>query len=215
MSNKQLVMAVFAEIAIVVLIAFFAWVGFNVWRVNRFTPEEREMIDNVERRYEMGVYDKKPVSKAVSASSEIDKCLTVVEERDDYANYEKVTDNGLYVVALTIYHEARGEGVRGMEAVASVIYNRSVERKMSVVDVCLQKDQFSCWKFHEVPKGDVVLKMDRAFEVCMNLAMHLIRGTFKPTLSANHYYNPKKCRPKWGRAMRCVKVIGNHRFGRV
>jgi spore germination cell wall hydrolase CwlJ-like protein len=49
------------------------------------------------------------------------------------------------VVALTILGEARGEGKRGMYAVACVIQLRSEQRKLTVAQVCHQPWQFSVW----------------------------------------------------------------------
>jgi len=43
----------------------------------------------------------------------------------------------------TLYHEARGEGVQGMEAVASVVMNRAKRSKKSVCSVVYERKQFS------------------------------------------------------------------------
>ena len=50
-----------------------------------------------------------------------------------------------HVVALTILAEARGEGREGMELVAGCILQRSIDRNMTMRQVCLQRLQFSCW----------------------------------------------------------------------
>jgi spore germination cell wall hydrolase CwlJ-like protein len=49
------------------------------------------------------------------------------------------------IVALTILGEARGEGELGMYAVACVIYERAMTRKLTSAKVCLQPYQFSIW----------------------------------------------------------------------
>ena len=49
------------------------------------------------------------------------------------------------IVAMTILGEARGEGKQGMYAVACVINQRAINRKMTPAQVCLQRKQFSCW----------------------------------------------------------------------
>jgi len=51
----------------------------------------------------------------------------------------------LFIVALTILGEARGEGMEGMAGVASVIQTRMIERKQSASQVCLSPKQFSFW----------------------------------------------------------------------
>ena len=64
------------------------------------------------------------------------------------------------VLARTLYGEARGEGLPGIEAVACVILNRVAFAKArgrywwgnTVSQVCLKPGQFSCWnagdRFH-------------------------------------------------------------------
>ena len=57
------------------------------------------------------------------------------------------------VLARTIWGEARGEGKEGMEAVASVILNRTEIAKRldgywwgnTIIQVCQKPYQFSCW----------------------------------------------------------------------
>jgi len=60
-------------------------------------------------------------------------------------------DKEIHCLADAIYHEARGEGIEGMSAVASVIMNRVKDRRWpnSVCKVVYQKGQFEAlflWK---------------------------------------------------------------------
>lgn len=129
------------------------------------------------------------------------------------------------VVTCTLWREARGEGRKGIEAVASVIANRMRERNLSAMEVCLEKGQFSCWRSDEVvtptsgffrkDKSNLSAEESKVWDFCLRIAVALVNGRFTPRISANHYYNPSKCRPSWGRKMKSVTVIGRHRFGRV
>lgn len=116
-------------------------------------------------------------------------------------------------IASTLWHEARGEGADGIRAVASVIVNRSKKSGKTCAYECLKPKQFSCWngRAHVVPakaKGKV-------WEFCKKVAHDIVCGQFKTTNNATHYYNFHLCNPSWGRKMRDVAVVGNHRFGRV
>ena len=71
-------------------------------------------------------------------------------------------------LARTIYGEARGEPIRGKEAVAAVVLNR-VGRAMerggwwwgsSVAEVCRRPWQFSCWNADDANRT----KIERADE---------------------------------------------------
>ncbi len=114
-------------------------------------------------------------------------------------------------IAWTIWAEARGEGQRGMALVASVIYNRSVERNMFVVDVCKQRKQFSCWNGVTNPK----IPSGPQWEYCLILSRGLVQGHFKPFCNSNHYYNPRLASPSWGNEMSDVFYFKEHKFGRL
>lgn len=118
------------------------------------------------------------------------------------------------IIADTIYKEAAGEPLLGKVAIATVIYNRSKERKLSLEQVCLQRKQFSCWN-----NGykTVVLKnpAERAAHVgCLEIEKQLLGNTFLPTGKWNHYHT-LSVKPVWTAQMKDVAVLGNHKFGRI
>ena len=110
---------------------------------------------------------------------------------------------GVEILARTLYGEARGELVRGKEAVAAVVINRvrrAKERRgywwgSSVEEVCLRPWQFSCWnendpnraRIEAVGKGSD--KHNRNFQSCLRIARRALAGTLKdPTAGATHYH---------------------------
>lgn len=118
------------------------------------------------------------------------------------------------IVSDTLYMEARGEGERGLRAVATVIYNRAKGSAARMEKVCLKPYQFSCWNgkapktFRIVPKS----AFDRrAYALCLSIEKELLSGNFKPLGDWTHYYNPKLCSPSWAKGVPYVK-IGNHNF---
>ncbi|OHC74868.1 MAG: hypothetical protein A3G18_10365 [Rhodospirillales bacterium RIFCSPLOWO2_12_FULL_58_28] len=121
-----------------------------------------------------------------------------------------------------MFGEARGEHVRGKEAVASVIINRVRRAKDrngywwgdSVAAVCRRPWQFSCWNEND-PNRDKIETIDQGNEVfacCVRIARRAVAGVLKdPTGGATHYH-AKSVTPPWaGGLMPCV-VIGNHKF---
>lgn len=120
--------------------------------------------------------------------------------------------NDVNDVAWTIWAEARGESYQGKVAVATVIYNRAMERRLTYQEVCKQRLQFSCWNGKKSVTYPVKNKM---FKQCLEISKQLHSGMFNPTSNWNHYYNPSLCNPSWGTKMYNVKIIGNHRFGRL
>lgn len=121
----------------------------------------------------------------------------------------------LLVIAATLMAEAGGEDLAGKQAVASVILYRTANSNPT--DVCLAPKQFSCWNGGE----DAMIQRIRAWvredstawTDCLRLARHMIVGTFKPTIHANHYFNPDLASPSWGPLMSNQVKIGRHIFG--
>ena len=114
------------------------------------------------------------------------------------------------IVALTILAEARGEGVRGMEAVAMVIKQRMINRSQTAQQVCLAPKQFQCWTGKDIddlqhlwqsPAAPDAIKVVRRF------------GKLDPAVIgyADHYCTVN-IEPFWAIAQVPVVVIGNHTF---
>ena len=127
-----------------------------------------------------------------------------------------------WIVAQTVFGEARGEPFEGKIAVAHVILNRfkrNARGAGTLAAVCLDPFQFSCWL---APKhgGDVLnLKTMQTASVtspgmpdCIKAAAEVLGGQVEdPTGGADHY-KTKRVRPRWARGRRPTAVIGAHQF---
>ena len=51
----------------------------------------------------------------------------------------------IILLVLTIYLEAECQPLIGKQAVANVIYNRSLNANKTITEIVLQPKQFSCW----------------------------------------------------------------------
>lgn len=112
------------------------------------------------------------------------------------------------IIAKTLYAEARGEGRRGLEWVASVICNRGKGNAEKCVKACLKPFQFSCWN----DQSDVVVDRTlKAWAICLRLQKLIETGDFKPLTKAKHYYARSIKTPKWAKGKRSV-LVGNHYF---
>ncbi|MBP5215512.1 MAG: cell wall hydrolase [Alphaproteobacteria bacterium] len=133
------------------------------------------------------------------------------------------------ILARTIYGEARGEGRKGMEAVAFVVINRFRARKWftgyawengiqkpSVAKTCLKRFQFSCWNKNDPNfwKIRLVTTEDNVFCECLKIAEQAIAGELKDFTGGAVFYHAKSIKPKWAENKKpCIK-IGNHLFYR-
>jgi N-acetylmuramoyl-L-alanine amidase len=136
--------------------------------------------------------------------------------------YTKNPDEAIDVLARTLYGEARGEQVRGKEAVACVILNR-VEKALKkghywwgndVENVCLRPWQFSCWNPND-PNREKVLVVDatnKVFATCLRVARRAIYGgVIDPTNGATHYHVVGLL-PSWARGQVPCAEVGHHVF---
>ena len=93
------------------------------------------------------------------------------------------------VFPQTLYHEARGEGEKGIEHVAWVIRNRAPKDKSywggsNIDNVCRQSGQFECWDGRPTP----INEPDK-LEECRRIAGKVMakNATDDPTGGADHY----------------------------
>ena len=111
-------------------------------------------------------------------------------------------------VALTILAEARGEGQAGMYAVACVIQQRSINRKLPPARVCKQRKQFSCWNSGR--NLSYLLKSSQA-NYAILLAKNIKTLDRKYVKYADHYCT-LKTHNYWTKKNKVIKIIGNHKF---
>lgn len=123
--------------------------------------------------------------------------------------WEKQVD----ILALNMYHEARGEGIDGMQMVGEVTLNRVQSSKFpdNICEVVFQDYQFEWVKVLDSHKP----KETEYWTYALKLAVDLVNGDLKFfDNGATHFLNPNKIDnlPKWAREYQVVGKIGNHVF---
>ena len=127
------------------------------------------------------------------------------------------------ILARTIWGEARGEGYKGMQAIASVILNRSkyaLSKKRGfwwggdIVSVCLKPWQFSCWNKNDPNRKKLltVTTYDRSFELALSIAQRAIDGELEDITGGSDHYHTVTIKPFWAEGEEPVCQIGNHKF---
>jgi N-acetylmuramoyl-L-alanine amidase len=117
------------------------------------------------------------------------------------------------VLALNMYHEARGEGHDGMQMVGEVTLNRMYHTAYpdNICDVVYQRRQFS-WTHM---KRDHTPHDQELWELSLELAEALLNGEIEYfDNGATHFLNPRLVTrmPRWTRVYDVVGQVGNHRF---
>ena len=111
-------------------------------------------------------------------------------------------------MALTVYHEARGEPEAGQLAVALVVRNRAEQRGTSICWEVFLPRQFS-WTNddrlrHSIPHG-------KTWDRSLAIARRVIKGEPDFTGGANHY-DRLDHPPKWSIGMTVTGIWGAHVF---
>lgn len=128
-------------------------------------------------------------------------------------NYYPYNDEDVHWLALNMYHEARGEGDRGMMAVSYVVLNRvqSGIFPQSVKEVITQKNNAGCqFSWYCDGRSDIPEERD-VWTHCVLLA-RVVLDTYSPENYNNDvlFYHAKRVDPVWNNDMIRVASIGNH-----
>jgi N-acetylmuramoyl-L-alanine amidase len=129
------------------------------------------------------------------------------------------------VMARTLWGEARSEGQQGMEAVASVILNRTEIAKRrggywwgnTITQVCQKPYQFSCWNKTDpnFKKLTSVTDEDMHFATALRVSRRAVLGMIKDkTIGATHYHTIDII-PFWTKGQKPTTRIGRHIFYRL
>ena len=119
-----------------------------------------------------------------------------------------------FLLALTMWREASGEGVEGMRAVGHVVANEVKVTKLTWESVILNKWYISSMTAPGDP-GTVRWPRypDNSFVTATELAIEIYQGiNTDNTDGATHYFNPHIVLPSWAKYMIKTVTIGNHDF---
>jgi hypothetical protein len=121
------------------------------------------------------------------------------------------SETDLACMAVTIYHEARGESIEGQKAVASVILQRALvpDRWGDTPCEVVQPVQFS---YLTSSRNFARIGRNEAWQKAVRVALTmLVTGPDDRLQGADHYHTHSVF-PSWRHQMDKVAEIGNHRF---
>ena len=108
-------------------------------------------------------------------------------------------------MVANVWHEARGESIKGMHAVALVTMNRVRQRNKTVCEIVYEPRQFS-WTVNVT--SDMLDNIDNVRRAVANVMTNNISDF---TNGATHYH-ANYVSPLWASSMRRVAIVGKHHF---
>lgn len=128
----------------------------------------------------------------------------------------------LEIFAKTLFGEARGEKLPGINAVANVILNRvKYAQKIgsywwgkTIEEVCLKPFQFSCWNKNDPNHALLMqdLSQNKVYQLCERVARRAITGFLVDNTKGATHYHSSSVNPFWARCAVPCAEIGNHLF---
>lgn len=126
------------------------------------------------------------------------------------------------ILARTLYGEARGEKIAGMEAIASVILNRLAFSRQkngywwgnTITEICRKPYQFSCWNQDDVNYQKIISvgEDDKSFGICRRIARRAVSGLLKDETQGATHYHHFQIMPQWAKGKIPCAEIGSHLF---
>lgn len=165
-------------------------------------------------------------SKLASPSQIQSDSLPEIEIEPPTAAERKREQEALYVMALTMWGEARRHGQQGMRAIGHVILNRArANRPMfgnGIVGVALKRKQFSCWNkgdpnrqamqnIASLPEGS---PDHRRWEEAKKIAREIITGQSHDPTGGALFYHTLDVDPAWAQGIEPIKMVADHVFYR-
>lgn len=130
-------------------------------------------------------------------------------------------------LARTIFGEARGEPIKGQEAVASVVLNRVKVAQArakktgkrywwghNIISVCQKPYQFSCWNKNDPSYHRLINVTDKDinFATTLRIARRAVIGALKDQTNAATHYHADYVSPYWSKGEKPTITIGAHIF---
>lgn len=114
-------------------------------------------------------------------------------------------------LAMNIYHEARGEPVKGQIAVGTVTMNRANWDVNAICPVVYAPKQFSWTSLKQHPHR-YPPHADRSWQRAKALAWRIVEGELKDVTKGATYFHAHNVKPAWRHAFQRTVTIGNHVF---
>ena len=124
-------------------------------------------------------------------------------------NASNYTEKEIKCLSLNAYHEARADGVKGMQAVTWVVLNRTKHPSYPSTPcaVIAQPKQFS-WYGSKTPK----VREKDAYTQAERVVEGVLSGKLKDNTNSSTHFHSTRIKPIWANRLSYTTTIGSHCF---
>jgi spore germination cell wall hydrolase CwlJ-like protein len=130
----------------------------------------------------------------------------LIEKTESLSIENTFPESEVECLAKNIYFEARGESLKGMQAVANVVMNRVRRTGNSVCTIVYQPYQFS-WTLYKHAIDDY-----DSFNKAKEIASEALDNKLKDITNGSTHFHAVYVDPEWAHQLKYTKTIGNHIF---
>ena len=119
--------------------------------------------------------------------------------------------------ARTLWSEAAGESLRGIEAVAAVVMNRAAALTEGAIDDACRS--FACWSPDnpdlaqiDALKAGAGSAAELLFTTCLRIARRAVAGLLEDLTGGATHYHDRSTLPDWTAGREMAAEIGNRLF---
>ena len=126
------------------------------------------------------------------------------------AGFKNLTESEIKCLSKNAYHEARSDGVKGMQAVTWVVLNRTKHPSYPSTPcaVIYSPSQFS-WTRNgtkaQVKEKDAYMQAERVVE-------GILSGKLRDNTNSSTHFHSTRIKPKWASRLSYTTTIGSHCF---
>lgn len=128
---------------------------------------------------------------------------------NDSPQIQKLSKSQIECLKINAYMEARGQGVKGMQAVTWVVLNRTKHPSYpsTPCSVIKQPQQFSWWngKTPKIKEKDAYMQAERVVE-------GVLSGKLKDNTNSSTHFHSARIKPVWASRLSYTTTIGSHCF---
>jgi spore germination cell wall hydrolase CwlJ-like protein len=142
----------------------------------------------------------------------------VNQSTDEEILNETIDQKELLCLTDAIYYEANNQDLKGMQAIADVIQNRTnsnLFKGRTFCEIIHERKQFSFLDGNHFNNQELKVKSQetKEYKVAQDIAFAVLLGEHTPVLEGDVlWYHADYVQPIWSKFMKKVQVIKNHVF---